>query len=100
MAKETTVARESGVSSLNTRNAQTNSTRRLKGWNNTYAPKNKSVKVLDWLKDNDFHTGQTEEDMIGNKTFKEYKFDYSHDALDTFIRDAIYDGLQSLKRKR
>ena len=100
MAGELTIARERGVSSLNARNALTNSTRRLQGWNNTYAPKNKKVKVLDWLRDNDFHVGETEEDLIGGQTFGEYRFDRDHDALDTFIRDAIYDGANSLKRKR
>ena len=93
-------AKGQGINKSNARNSVNNSTRRLSGWNTTYAPKNKSVKVLDWLRDNNFHVFEREKDLIGNQTFGNYRFDGAHDALDTFIRDAIYDGVQSLKRKR
>ena len=102
MAGEVTIAREQGAGSLNARNAVTNSTRRLKGWNDTYAPKNQKVKVADWLRDNKFHVSEDNADDMGDMTYADVKRQgvESLGWLDTFLRDAIYDGMNSLKRKR
>lgn len=100
MAKESTVARESRVNQLN--EVSRVSTRRLiKGWASTYAPKSQSVKVGDWLRENQFHVNDSELEGIGNTTFRDYgrerdRFYY----LDTFIRDAIDAGYDSIRRKR
>lgn len=100
MAKEITIARESGAISINNAVKSTLSRSRLKGWNNTYAPKNQKVKVLDWLKDNDFHTDEHEKDVLGDMTFRDVLRGADYDNLDTLERDAVYVGASSLKRKR
>lgn len=101
MAKETIVARESTVSPLNA--VRANSSRsRLRGWQDTYAPKNQKVKVSDWLKENKFHINDTEANDMGDMTFADVKRQgiESLGWLDTFLRDAIYDGMNSLSRNR
>ncbi|MGM9687124.1 MAG: hypothetical protein ACI3YI_13020 [Bacteroidaceae bacterium] len=88
----------------NPRNAvMANSLRsRLRGWRDTYAPKNQSVKVVDWLRENKFHVSEDEANDMGNMTFADVKREgiESLGWLDTFLRDAVYDGANSLTRKR
>lgn len=83
-----------GSSAINKRKA-------LEGWNTTNAPKNQSVKVVDWLRGNDFFVSKSENQTLGSATFRDVikgRVDYS--GVETFIRDAIYDASNSLKRKK
>lgn len=101
MAKESVVARESSVSPLNA--VRANSSRsRLRDWQDTYAPKSQKVKVVDWLKENNFRVSESDTLDMGDMTFADVKRQ-GIDSLrwiDTFLRDAIYDGMNSLTKNR
>lgn len=97
---EVSLVRESKVTPVNA--VRRNSSRsRLKDWKDTYAPKNQKVKVVDWLKENKFHVDEDNANDMGDMTFADVKRTgiQSLGWLDTFLRDAIYDGMNSLKRK-
>lgn len=101
MAAEVAIAREGTVSPLNVE--RTNSSRkRLRGWQETYAPKNQRVRVVDWLKENKFHVSDDNANDLGGMTFADVKRQGVENMgwLDTFLRDAIYDGVNSLTRNK
>ena len=101
MAREKLAAHESSVNSLNA--VRTSSSRlKLRGWENTYAPKSQKVKLADWLKENKFNISEDDALDLGGMTFADVKRNGGDDLrwLDTFLRDAIYDGMNSLTRNR
>lgn len=99
MARESTVARESGAQPLNAV-SRVLTRRRISGWANTYAPKNLRVNVGDWLKENEFNVSDDDLAEIGTTTFKDYGSERDRlYFLDTFLRDAVEEGFRSIKRR-
>ena len=87
----------------------------LKGWNNTFVPKNLNVKVAEWLAENDF-SQEDVDNVYDNATFADFKtaivgksergFNIvdtdkccafcNTQYMDSFLRDAIFDALDAI----
>ena len=103
MAKESTVARESRVNPLNAVSSSGNRLSKRKvldGWRGVNQPKSKSVKVLNWLLENDLYVSGMDASALWGTTFNDIIKGRNYDSVETLLRDAIYDGANSLKRKR
>lgn len=87
----------------------TSTSKAVKGWNNTFAPKSLNIKVSEWLAENDF-SNEDVECVDEDATFADFKecldggyVDLSKmnrlcdgDYMDTFLRDAIYDAIDAI----
>ena len=94
---------------------KTSTKKQLKGWDNTYEPKNLKVNVRAWLAENDFRQediecieedatfadfktcicGKSERGLNIIDTAKCGQFCDSY-YMDTFLRDAIFDAIDAI----
>lgn len=94
---------------------KTSTNKELKGWRNTFVPKNEDVLIADWLRENDLaEDADKTEEYVKFADLRKYIVEQRNgrnvidceamgeimkdDYIDSFLRDILFDALDAIEK--